>query len=154
MGIGTLAAAAGKGLLAGAAGTAAITASQMIAMRLHDGRGSSDAPVEAAEKVLGVEPVDEAHAEQVNNLIHWAYGTGWGAVRGLLSAVGLGPAPATAAHFGLVWGAAATMLPALRIAPPPTEWPPSEIAEDAWHHLVYAVATGLAYAALDRSDRR
>jgi hypothetical protein len=150
---GTLAAAVGKGLFAGAAGTAAITASQMVVMKLQGGGGSSDAPVQAAEKVLGVEPADESQEEKVNNLVHWAYGTAWGAARGVLAELGLGPRAASAVHFGLVWGSAATMLPALRVAPPPTEWPAKEIATDAWHHLVYAVASGLTYQALDRSDR-
>jgi hypothetical protein len=152
MTLGTLAAAVGKGLFAGAVGTAAITASQMAVMKVRGG-GASDAPVQAAGKVLGVEPVDESQQEKVNNLVHWAYGTSWGAVRGVLAVLGLRPAAANAAHFGLVWGAAATMLPTLRVAPPPTEWPAEEIAVDAWHHLVYAVAAGLAYEALDRSDR-
>jgi hypothetical protein len=53
----------------------------------------------------------------------------------------------------VVWGGAATMLPALQVAPPPTEWPAEEIAVDAWHHAVYAVAAGVAYELLDRSDR-
>lgn len=153
MGLGDVAAAVGKGLFAGVAGTAAITASQMVVMKLQDESGSSDAPVQAAEKVLGVKPADEDQEEKVNNLLHWAYGTAWGAARGLLSAAGLGPAVATGAHFGLVWGSAAAMLPALRIAPPPTEWSLEEIVTDAWHHLVYALAAGAAYEALDRSSR-
>jgi hypothetical protein len=150
--IGALAGAIGKGLVAGAVGTAAITASQLIVMKLRGGE-PSDAPVQAAEKVLGVEPATEEEQEKVNNLIHWAYGTGLGAVRGVLSTFGLGPVAATTAHFGVVWGGAATMLPALQVAPPPTEWPAEEIVVDAWHHAVYALAAGVAYELLDRSDR-
>jgi hypothetical protein len=43
-------------------------------------------------------------------------------------------------------------LPALDIAPPALFWAPREIAIDAFHHAVYASATGLAYQLL--SDRR
>jgi hypothetical protein len=41
-------------------------------------------------------------------------------------------------------------LPALEIAPPVVFWPKEEIAIDAFHHAVYAAATGLAYALIDR----
>jgi hypothetical protein len=38
------------------------------------------------------------------------------------------------------------------VAPPITEQPPEEIAIDAWHHFVYAQATGAAYDALFSHD--
>ena len=44
------------------------------------------------------------------------------------------------------------MLPALDVAPPPWESEPEEIAIDAFHHAVYAIATGLAFAALEASS--
>jgi hypothetical protein len=44
------------------------------------------------------------------------------------------------------------MLPALDIAPPPWKSPPKELAIDAFHHAVYAAATGIAYAALEKSS--
>ena len=37
------------------------------------------------------------------------------------------------------------MLPALDVAPPLTEWGAQEVAIDAFHHIVYAIATGVAY---------
>jgi hypothetical protein len=43
-------------------------------------------------------------------------------------------------------------LPALDIAPPSIFWAPREIAIDAFHHTVYALATGIAYELL--GDRR
>ncbi len=42
------------------------------------------------------------------------------------------------------------MLLALGVAPPFWQWCAKEVAIDAFHHLVYAGATGVAYAALDR----
>jgi hypothetical protein len=36
----------------------------------------------------------------------------------------------------------------LDIAPPAIFWAPQEIAIDAFHHAVYAVATGIAYELL------
>jgi hypothetical protein len=40
-------------------------------------------------------------------------------------------------------------LPALDIAPPSIFWPKAEIAIDALHHTVYALATGIAYELLN-----
>ncbi len=38
----------------------------------------------------------------------------------------------------------------LGVAPPFWQWGAKEVAIDPFHHLVYAGATGVAYAALDR----
>ena len=66
-------------------------------------------------------------------------------MRGLFDAVGLPPGKATAAHGAAVWGSAQVTLPALDVAPPAIFWAKEEIAIDAFHHTVYAIATGLAY---------
>ena len=149
MGLGDTASAVGKGLFAGAAGTVAITASSTLEAKLRE-RGSSSAPADAAGKVLGVQPRDEDGQARFSNIVHWGYGTSWGAVRGLLQVAGLDGGKAAAAHFAAVWGSAQVMLPALEVAPPPWKSEPKEIAIDALHHAVYAVATGVAFAALDR----
>ncbi len=41
------------------------------------------------------------------------------------------------------------MLPALAVAPPASEMEPTELAIDAFHHLVHVVATALAYRAIE-----
>jgi len=149
MKLGDVAAAVGKGLFAGAAGTAAMTVSSSVEAKLR-GRGASSTPAQAAAKVLGVEPVDEASEARFSNLVHWGYGIMWGGARGLLAAAGISGPAAAAAHFGAVWGSEQVMLPALDVTPPLTEWGTQEIAIDALHHLVYATATGMAYSLLDR----
>ena len=151
MGLGDTAAAVGRGLFAGAAGTVAMTVSSTLEAKLRE-RGSSSAPADAAGKVLGVQPRDEDGQARFSNIVHWSYGTSWGAARGLLHAAGLDGAGATALHFAAIWGGAQVMLPALDVAPPPWKSPPAEIAIDAFHHAVYAVATGIAFAALERSS--
>jgi hypothetical protein len=40
-------------------------------------------------------------------------------------------------------------LPALVVVPPSVFWPKEEIAIDAFHHAVYAAATGLAYELIE-----
>lgn len=149
MKLGDVAAAFGKGIFAGVAGTAAMTVSSTLEMKLRD-RPASSAPARAAAKVLGVEPVDEASEARFSSIVHWGYGSAWGGVRGLISASGLSGTAATAAHLGAVWGSEQAMLPALDVAPPLTRWGTKEVAIDALHHLVYVAVTGAAYSLLDR----
>jgi hypothetical protein len=136
-----------SGLLAGLAGTAAMTLSSTLEQKLR-GREPSSAPADAASKVLGIGgfPSEEAK-NRFSNAVHWSYGTGWGLVRALLAAR-LSPVAATTAHLAALWGSEQLMLPALEVTPPLTEWGAQEIAIDSLHHLVYATVTGAAYELL------
>lgn len=102
----------GKGVLAGLAGTAAMTLSSTIEMRLRE-RGSSDALAQAAGKVLDLDPeeMDDEAKAQFSNAVHWGYGTSWGAMRGALHAAGVHGVAADAAHFGTVWGRSKSCCP-------------------------------------------
>jgi hypothetical protein len=149
----TLAIAIGKGLVAGLAGTAAMTVSSTLEAKLR-GRAPSSAPARATAKVLGIKEFEDNVARaRFNDLSHWGYGTGWGVVRGLLAATGMAPRAATLAHGAAIYGAAQVTLPALEVAPPAVFWPKEEIAIDAFHHAVYAAATGVAYGLIG-NDRR
>jgi hypothetical protein len=151
---GTLASNIGKGLVAGLVGTAAMTVSSTLEAKLR-GRAPSSAPARATTKVLGIATFEDDLAEaRFNDLSHWGYGTGWGALRGLLAATGMSARAATVAHGAAIWGSAQVMLPALEIAPPVVFWAPEEIAIDLFHHTVYALATGLAYELLDANGSR
>jgi hypothetical protein len=141
----TLASAIGRGLVAGFAGTAAMTVSSTLEAKLR-GREPSSAPARATAKVLGIKEFEDARASaRFNDISHWGYGTSWGVLRGLLAATGMTPKAATAAHGAAIYGAAQVTLPALEIAPPAVFWSKREIAIDAFHHAVYAAATGAAY---------
>ena len=112
----------GKGLVAGVVGTAAMTVSSTLEARLR-GRASSSAPARATAKVLGISSFEDGVAQaRFNDLSHWGYGTSW--------------------------GSAQVTLPALDIAPPSIFWGSQEVAIDAFHHTVYALATGVAYELL------
>ena len=141
----TLATGIGRGLVAGFAGTAAMTLSSTVEARLR-GRAPSSAPARATAKALGIAAFEDDRASaRFNDLSHWGYGTGWGVVRGLLGISGLSSRAATAAHGAAIYGAAQVTLPALEIVPPAVFWPKEEVAIDAFHHFVYAAATGAAY---------
>jgi hypothetical protein len=146
--VAALASAVGRGLAAGVAGTAAMTISSTIEQKAR-GRAASSAPADATAKVLGIETfASDAAKDRFSLLAHWGYGTLWGVPRALFSLAGLSPAAATAAHGAAVYGNELVMLPALEVAPPAFTWPAREVAIDAWHHAVYAIAAGVAYELL------
>ena len=150
MKIGTrLARTIGKGVVAGLAGTAAMTISSTVEAKLR-GRAFSDAPARATAKVLGIKEFEDARAKaRFSDLSHWGYGTSWGIARAVMREFGLGPKLSTPAHFAAVWGSALATLPALDIAPPVVFWKKEDIAIDVFHPAVYAAATGIAYELLD-----
>jgi hypothetical protein len=149
----TLAGSIGKGLLAGFTGTAAMTVSSSLEAKLRH-RAPSSAPARATAKILGIKEFENDIAQaRFNDLSHWGYGTSWGVLRGLLAATGMSPKAATVAHGAAIYGAAQVTLPALEIAPPAIFWPKREVAIDAWHHAVYAAATGVAYELLNGRGR-
>lgn len=165
----------GKGLIAGFAGTAAITVSQMIEMSITN-RSMSDAPAKVGGKALGVEPRGkaklakekaisdddkvsdelqeevESNKEKFEQLMHFGYGTGWGLARGALDLADIKGVRASAIHFGAIWGAAQIMLPANNAAKPITEWSARQIAIDLFHHAVYAFAAGAVYDAMTEAE--
>jgi hypothetical protein len=141
----------GKGVLAGFAGTAAMTASSTIEAKLR-GRQFSTAPAKAATRALGIETFDDGEAyARFSNLVHWGYGTAWGVARGMMRAFGLGPRLSTGTHFATLWGSALYTLPKYEVAPPVIDWTAEDVAIDVFHHLVYVGATALAFELLDRT---
>ena len=142
----------GIGLMAGLAGTIAMTISQMIEMKIT-GRKSSDTPANAVREVFDIKPVTEGKSKEVSNKVHWVYGTSLGLVRGTLSLFGLKGLIATSIHFITAWGAELLMLPALRVAPPVTKEKPKEILTDAGHHIVYAITAGIVFDAINKKKK-
>jgi hypothetical protein len=137
----------GKGIVAGLAGTLAISISQAIEMKISR-RKPSTTPADAAGKVLGVQPRDEGGKARFANVVHWAYGTGWGLARAALGGPRRGRFWAPLAHLAAVQAVAMLMLPALKVAPPATKWGAGEISKEVLHHVVYASAADATYRAL------
>jgi hypothetical protein len=152
MRMGELAGAAGRGMVAGVAGTAAITASMTLESKLRH-KPEPTAAGEAAERILGIKPAGEPERLRLSRVVHWMYGTGWGAVRGVLAEAGLSERPATAIHYAAISLTAMVVPPALGVMPPPTELPPKEVGLSALHHLAYALAAAAAWRALDNGRR-
>ena len=140
-----------RGLAAGAAGTAAMTAAQTIYYKAS-GVVPSEIPGRVAKRIIGGvfhRPVDERWTGALNNAMHWSYGTGWGGVYGLIKGSLKAPALSAGAVFGAaVWGVSLLQLPAMQLARPIWEMPPSEVARDLSFHVIYGLTTAGAYAAL------
>lgn len=134
-----------RGLIAGLAGTAAMSLSQKAEMALT-GRKPSATPAEALCLLLGFETRTEAEEQRLAEEAHWAYGTIWGLGHSLTRPI---PEPARSlVYLAAVWGAGTTLLTATRLSPPPTQWTTESLLSDIAHHAVYAGVGGLAYRAL------
>ncbi len=143
----------GKGFLAGAAGTALMTAAQQVEMAVT-GRQASNTPEMAGRKILGVEPTNEANARRLNTLVHWVYGTVWGVPLGLMSLLGVRGWVASVCHFCKIWTAGMLLLPAMKLSSPPWKWGGSSLAIDGAFHAVYAVGAGICFACLSRGENQ
>jgi hypothetical protein len=147
------------GLVAGAAGTAAMTAYQdLVAKRRHQEQSApkrwKDAPAPAQvgrrmlEGVLG-RHVTLEQAPKLGRIMHWAYGTSWGGLYGLVAGTVRTPAlPAGGAFGTAVWAASYAELVPLGIYEPPWKYPVKELALDLSYHLVFGVATAAAFERL------
>ena len=143
----SVAATIARGLAAGFVGTAAMTGSELIEMRLT-GRPPSTVPGQVGGRLLGVTPETDAGMRKLTHAVHWSHGTAMGAVRGVLSLAGLRGAGATAAFYAALWSGDAMLYRVLGIAPSPWRWRPRELATDLFHKGVYAVVTGITYERL------
>lgn len=138
-----------KGLIAGVAGAAAMSATKHAEYELRR-RPPDSAPAAAAARLLGVQPVNRKRRQQFGELVHWVYGTVWGGGRGLLELTCLPSPTITATHLALVSGVKALVLPRLQVVPDWREWQPKEVAFDAGHHIVYVLTVSGVYRWLDR----
>jgi len=163
--------AVGRGLLAGIAGTAAMTAWQEALARLrepgdaqHDGGADADpwesasAPARVARRILegvfGVE-VPPERIPLLTHATHWGYGTAWGAAYGLVQeSVRARPAVHGPLFGAAVWAMSYVQLVPMGIYEPPWRYSPRELAEDLSYHLVYGAGLAAAHAQLDRGRGR
>ncbi len=154
--------AAGRGLVAGAAGTAAMTAWQELASRLQNDGGKEEAtpswedapaPAVVAKRVLESvfrREVSRRRIPLLTNVMHWGYGTGWGLAYGLLQGTVRANPLLLGGVFGAgVWAASYVELVPMGLYEPPWEYPAKTVAKDLSYDLVYGAGTAAAYEALD-----
>src|SRR4051812_13309383 len=149
-----------RGVVAGVAGTAAMTAWQEVAQRLRsaggdDARGEDDGagpppdpweqasvPAKVGRRLLeGVlrRPVPPRRIGLLTNVLHRGYGTGGGAVGGRGGGT-VRPRRRLRAGLGLggfVWAMSSAELVPRGLYAPPWTYPPLELALDLSYHLAY-----------------
>lgn len=150
-------AAIAQGLCAGAIGNAIFTAYQELTGGDGDGKQPKDwsdtpEPAQVGRRVVeGVfeRDVPLEKAGLVTNIVHWIYGTSWGAVYGVIEESVRQPLVSGVALTGAVMASDYTMLPAMKLYEPPWRYPATTLAKDFANHLVHGLAIAGAYRALD-----
>jgi hypothetical protein len=155
------------GLLAGAAGTAAMDA--VWYARYKSGGGtdgfatwefgseikswdSAPAPALLGKRIYeGVlqRPLPPERAALANNVVHWATGLGWSAGYGLVA----GSARVPKARFGLafgplVWLSSYVVLPAAKLYKPIWKYDAKTLGRDLSAHVVYGMTTASVFRVL------
>ena len=86
-----------------------------------------------------------------NNVVHWAYGVGWGSIYGLIAGSLDEVPPWSGALFGgIVWISGYIILPLGHFYKPVWDYGPVILAADLGTHLAYGLGTASAYRALGR----
>ena len=141
----------GRGMVAGLAGTIAMTMSERLEMAVT-GRQASTVPGQVGAHLLpGRDPNNQIDVDRLNGPVHWAHGVSMGAIRGILDVAGAQGPAASAAHFALLWGGDAVLYRTLGVADVPWRWGADELAADLLHKGVYAAVTGATYDGLAKA---
>jgi hypothetical protein len=168
----TPAGAIARGLLAGVGGTAVMTVWQEAAAKLRssgdEGGGRAEpqtdeerwaqapAPAQLGKRIVeGVlqRPIPASKIGLMSNVMHWGYGTGWGAVYGIVQ--GTRPRRGRAVSSGLAFGAFVWAMSYVQLVPlglyePPWKYDATTLALDLSYHLAYGAGLGATYAVLAR----
>ncbi len=161
-----------RGLAAGIVGTGLMTAAQELAARLQAKAAGDAGPAGEDQSAEPKDPWEEASAPAkvakrvvegvfqkqlsadptvVTNVMHWAYGTGWGAVYGLIAGTRGTSTLKQGARFGTgVWAMSYVQLVPMGLYELPWTYPPKDTALEVSYHVAYGVGAGLGYAMLDR----
>ncbi len=140
----------GRGVLAGLAGTVAMTAFQKFVEMPITGRDESFAPANFAAKILPIQPKNDQERQRLNWATHFALGAMWGSAFGIAGRAGLHGQKAVAAVFATVYTGDVLLNTALGLYQP-SSWSTRELVVDLVDKLVQAEATGLIFDRMDRS---
>jgi hypothetical protein len=153
-----------SGLVAGVAGTAAMTAYQLavakaqgkplqtpVPHRWADAPPPAQVAKKAAEALGQGRRFTREDVPLLTNVMHWLYGVSWGAFYGAAAGRNLPDPVAGGIAFGTgVWASSYAELVPLGLYKPPWKYPPQQLALDLSYHVVYGLAVAGAYAVIDR----
>jgi hypothetical protein len=143
-----------RSVLAGTAGTAALTVSYAVARRLRrTPQGSLDyddslVPGQIVCNILNLEHVTARETDDLGLLLRWSYGSIFGVWHGFLRRRTREPW-ASVLFAATLMTATLTMFPLLGRTPPPWRWPRGFLATSCGTHAAYVAAV----AAVDGSLR-
>lgn len=161
-----------RGVLAGAAGTAAMDLVWYGRYRRGGGHQafaewefSSDVTWDTAPAPAHVgkrltegflqRPLPEDAAPLVNNVMHWAYGLGWAAAYGIVAGSMRRPKLGWGVFFAtIVWGSGYVVLPLAKLYKPIWEYDLPTLAKDYSAHLAYGTTTAAAFRVLSLLAKR
>jgi len=144
-----------RSVLAGAAGTAALTAAYAAERRVrgsHEGQLDYDDSLVPGQIVAGVMHLPHVTARGDRDLglaLRWGYGSAFGLLHGALRR-SVGEPWASAAFGGTLMTATFTLFPLLGHTPVPWRWPADVMATSIGTHAAYVAAV----AAVDDGIRR
>lgn len=153
-----------RGAVAGAVGTAAL---DLVGYAHYRGGGGEQGPL-AWESSAGLASWEAAPApaqvgrriveglfqitleppwaRATNNVMHWAYGTTWGAAYGLVAGSLRTPSPLIAVAFGpVVWASGYIVLPLARLYKPIWRYDLDTLWKDLSGHLAYGLASATTF---------
>jgi hypothetical protein len=155
-----------RGLIAAAAGTAAMDTQQYLQYR--SGSGTKDiltwefggisswddvsTPGQVGKRIAEAwtgRPLSPRWAQLTNNLMHWGFGVQWGLPFGLVAGSTSLPAPVLGPPFGAaVWLFGYAVLPLGGFYQPLWAYDARTLARDLFHHVLYGAVTGITFEVL------
>jgi hypothetical protein len=145
-----------RSVLAGSAGTAALTLSYAIERRLrrrHHGSLDYDdslVPGQIVVNILHLPHVSDREEDEVGLALRWSYGSAFGIAHGLLRRRLREPV-ATVVFDAILMSATLTMFPLLGRTPPPWRWPRGFLATSLMTHAAYSITVGVTDDRLRRT---
>jgi len=147
-----------RGVLAGAAGTAAMTLAYGSERRIRHATTQLDfddslVPGEIVGSVLHLPDVTDREATELGLALRWGYGSAFGCWHGWLRR--RLPEPWAALAFGAtLMSATLTLFPVLGRTPAPWRWPRDVLATSFGTHAAYALAVAVVDHVLAGAERR
>ncbi len=145
-----------RSVLAGAAGTATMTAAYAGERRLRKSRhhgpldyDDSLVPGQSVAMVMHLPHVTDREDRELGFLLRWGYGSAFGLLHGELRRV-VGEPRASLMFGATLMTATMTLFPLLGRTPPPWRWPADMLATSFGTHAAYVAAV----AAVDDAVRR
>ena len=143
-----------RSVLAGTAGTAALTLAYAAERRVRRARAPLDyddslVPGQIVASVMHLPHVTSREDHELGLILRWGYGSAFGMMHGTLRRA-VGEPWASAAFGGMLMSATLTLFPVLGRTPPPWRWPADVIATSFGTHAAYVTAVAVVDDGLRR----